>query len=161
MIKFGKLHKGATIPSYATDGSGWADIYACFDDYELIIPPHTTKLIPTGLCSKFDRKYRVRLCERGSNTLSGLIVQAGCIDSDYTGEWFVALHNTHDIPLEITKGVEKVEFDEDFFRVPYTKAICQMAIEEIPNVEIVECDVNDIINRSSQRGDGCLGSTNR
>lgn len=160
-IKFGKLNSNVKIPSYATDGSGWADVYAYFEDYEVIIPPHTTALIPTGLCSEFDKKYRVRLCERGSNTLSGLIVQAGCIDSDYTGEWFVALHNSHNIPLEITKGVDKVETDNDFIRVPYAKAICQMAIEEIPDVKIVEGDVEEMINRDSQRGDGCLGSSNK
>jgi dUTP pyrophosphatase len=161
MIKFGKLHKDAKIPTYATDGSGWADVYACFDDYEIVIPPYSTRLIPTGLCSEFDKKYRVRLSERGSNAVSGLIVQAGCIDSDYTGEWFVALYNIHDKPLEITKGVDCLDLTEDFIRIPYSKAICQMAVEEIPNVEIVEGNVDEIINRNSQRGDGCLGSTDR
>lgn len=161
MIRFGKLNENAKIPAYATDGSGWADIYACFEDYEMAIPPHTTKLIPTGLCSAFNKEYRVKFAERGSNTKSGLIVQAGCIDSDYTGEWFVALHNSNNIPLEITKGVDEVECTEDFIRVPYSKAICQMGIEIIPKVAIVEGDVGEIVSRKTQRGDGCLGSSRK
>ena len=50
MIKFGKIRKGAKIPSYATSGSGWADMYACFDEYEMVIPAHECKQIGRASC---------------------------------------------------------------------------------------------------------------
>lgn len=160
-IKLAKVREGAIIPSYATDGAGWLDVYACFDEYEIIIPAHTCKLVPTGIISSFPKNYRIGLYERGSNTKSGLIVQAGRIDSDYRGEWFVALYNSNDVPVEITKGVTEVEHTEDFIRVPYTKAICQMAVEIVPNVDVIEVDDTEIECDITERGAGCLGSTGK
>lgn len=162
MIKFGKIRKGAKIPSYATSGSGWADIYACFDEYEMVIPAHECRLIPTGLCSEFPKGYRLGLYERGSNSKSNMQIMCGRIDSDYRQEIFVAVYNANDVPMEITKGVDSVEKTADFVRVPYSKAICQVAIEIVPDVEIVEGNVDEMINRDSERkGAEALGSTGR
>lgn len=89
-------------------------------------------------------------------------IMCGKIDSDYRQEIFVAVYNANNVPMEITKGVDSVEKTTDFVRVPYSKAICQVAIEVVPDVEIVEGNVDEMINRDSERkGAEALGSTGK
>lgn len=159
-IYFAKISPNAIIPT-KRDEDGCYDLYACFDDYEIIIPPHTVKLISTGIASAFNPKYRIALRERGSNTKSNLSVMAGQIDSGYRNGYFVALHNNNDIPVEITKSVVEVEKTTDFIRVPYSKAICQFAIEEVPVMTIQEIPYKDLLEMGSERGIGSLGSSNK
>jgi dUTP pyrophosphatase len=159
-ILFAKLREDVKIPQ-KRDEDGCYDLYASFEDNEYMIPAHTTQLVPTGLISAFPSGYRVGFRERGSNTKWGAIVMAGQIDSGYRGEWFVAVHNCLDIPIEITKSVTEVEKTEDFIRYPYTKAICQFAIEEVPEMEVIESSVELVKDIFSERGDGMLGSSGK
>ena len=159
-IKFAKTRPDAKIPS-KRHGDGCYDLYVCFDEEFVVIQPHTVKLVPTGICSTFDSNCRIGFRERGSNTKSAMFVMAGQIDSNFTGEWFVALYNGNDIPIEITKNVSEVTKEEDFIRVPYCKAVAQFAVEEIPQVEIEEVDVDYITNLKTERGAGMLGSSNK
>lgn len=160
-IYFAKLKENAIIPT-KRDEDGCYDIYACFDENEIEIYPHTIKLIPTGIASAFDKKYRLSIRERGSNTKSGLIVMAGQIDSGYRGEIFVALYNCLDYSVKISKSTK--EFFESALRhklTPYTKAIAQIAVEEVPVVDIVEISKEELQNMSSERGEGKLGSSEK
>lgn len=159
-IKFAKTRPDAKIPT-KRQGDGCYDLYVCFDEEFVTIPPHSVKLVPTGLCSTFDSNYRIGFRERGSNTKSALLVMAGQIDSNFTGEWFVALYNGNDIPIEITKNVSEVMKEEDFIRVPYCKAVAQFAVEEVPQVDIEEVDADYIMNLKTERGAGMLGSSNK
>lgn len=159
-IKFAKTRPDAKIPT-KRQGDGCYDLYVCFDEEFVTIPPHSVKLVPTGLCSTFDSNYRLGFRERGSNTKSALFVMAGQIDSNFTGEIFVALYNGNDIPIEITKNVSEVMKEEDFIRVPYCKAVAQFAVEEVPQVTIEEVDADYIINLKTERGAGMLGSSNK
>jgi dUTP pyrophosphatase len=159
-IKFAKTRPDAKIPT-KRQGDGCYDLYVCFDEEFVTIPPHSVKLVPTGLCSTFDSNYRIGFRERGSNTKSALLVMAGQIDSNFTGEWFVALYNGNDIPIEITKNVSEVMKEEDFIRVPYCKAVAQFAVEEVPQVDIEEVDADYIMNLNTERGAGMLGSSNK
>lgn len=159
-IKFAKTRPDAKIPT-KRQGDGCYDLYVCFDEEFVTIPPHSVKLVPTGLCSTFDSNYRIGFRERGSNTKSALLVMAGQIDSNFTGEWFVALCNGNDIPIEITKNVSEVTKEEDFIRVPYCKAVAQFAVEEVPQVTIEEVDADYIMNLKTERGAGMLGSSNK
>jgi dUTP pyrophosphatase len=159
-IKFAKTRPDAKIPT-KRQGDGCYDLYVCFDEEFVTIPPHSVKLVPTGLCSTFDSNYRIGFRERGSNTKSALLVMAGQIDSNFTGEWFVALYNGNDIPIEITKNVSEVTKEEDFIRVPYCKAVAQFAVEEVPQVTIEEVDADYIMNLKTERGAGMLGSSNK
>lgn len=47
-IKFAKVRPDAKIPTKRVEDAG-LDIYACFDEQSIIIRPHTTVMIPTGL----------------------------------------------------------------------------------------------------------------
>lgn len=155
---FAKVKPDAIIPSKREE-DGCYDLYACFNDKYIIIQPHTNKLISTGIASAFSPKYRLALRERGTNTKSTLMIIAGQIDSGYRGEIFVSLYNGNDIPVMISKGIESVINDGDVIYVPYTKAICQFAIEEVPQMTITELTYKDLLMIKSERGTGKLGSS--
>lgn len=101
-IKFAKVHPSANIPSKRNEDMGF-DIYACFDEDYMIIYPHETKLIPTGIASSCDTEYGFVLKERGSTGSKGIALRCGVIDSGYRDEWFIGLTNTTDKWLIISK----------------------------------------------------------
>ena len=81
-------------------GSAFAagyDLYACLDgDKELIIPPHATAMLPTGLSFALpEGTFGAVVARSGLASKQGLRPAncLGVIDSDYRGECFVALHN--------------------------------------------------------------------
>lgn len=158
-ILFAKVNPDAIIPS-KRDEDGCYDLYICTSE-DVVIQPHQIKLIPTGICSTFSSKYRIGIRERGSNTKSGLITVAGQIDSGFTGEWFLALYNTHDVPVCITRDVKEVIKTEDFVLIPYNKAQAQFSIEVIPQVKVQEVDLAYIKGLNTNRGENCLGSSGK
>lgn len=158
-IQFAKVKEKAIIPS-KRDNDGCYDLYVCIDE-DVIIKPHQIKLIPTGICSTFSNKYRLAIRERGSNTKSGLITVAGQIDSNYTGEWFLALYNSHNIPVCITNDVEDVFNAGDMILVPTKKAQAQFAVEYVPVVQIEEVALEYIDSLETDRGKGKIGSSGK
>ena len=159
-ILFAKVKPDAIIPT-KREADGCYDVYANFDEEMFVIQPHQVRLVPTGIASAFDKKYRIGIRERGSNTKGTLIVMAGQIDSNFRGEWFVALYNGNDVPVAISKEVTDVVKTEDYIQVPYTKAIAQFAVEIVPEVEVKEVTFDDIKAIESDRGFGMLGSSNK
>lgn len=162
-IYFAKLKEGAKIPSKTSENAGY-DIYACFDEDSIVILPGETKLIPTGICSAFSEDYVLVLKERGSSGTKGLSQRCGIIDSGYRNEWFVPINNTSTKAIIIAKDVETAKvlyFDGTATFYPYTKAITQALLLPVPRVEIVELSVEALQSISSQRGMGCLGSSNK
>ena len=96
-LRFARLREGAVLPTKRDEDSDY-DLYACFDEEEFVIPAFSTRLIPTGLVSAFDKNLGVKFEERGSNTKWCGIVQAGVIDSGYRGEWVCAMYNGNPVP---------------------------------------------------------------
>lgn len=101
-IKFAKTHPNAIIPSKNDEDMG-LDIYACFDEDCIEIEPHQTVLIPTGIASCCDLEYGLVIKERSSTGSKGIAVRAGIIDSSYRGEIKVAITNTTEEFLFISK----------------------------------------------------------
>ena len=159
-ISFAKIREGAVIPSKRDEDSDY-DLYACFDEEEFVIPAFTTRLIPTGLISAFDKSLGVKFEERGSNTKWCGIVQAGVIDSGYRGEWVCAMYNGNPVPVHITKAVTEVQRLSDRVLVPYGKAVCQFHVREILKVAVEEVSVDAVLARTSARGAGKLGSSGK
>ena len=155
-IRFAKLREGAVIPSKRDEDSDF-DLYACFEEEEFVIPAFSTRLIPTGLISAFDKSLGVKFEERGSNTKWCGIVQAGVIDSGYRGEWVCAMYNGNPVPVHISKAAAEVQR----VLVPYTKAICQFHVREIPPVAVRELTAEQILAERSERGEGKLGSSGK
>lgn len=159
-IMFAKLRENAIIPSKRDEDSDY-DLYACFDEEEFVIPEFSTRLVPTGIISAFDESLGVKFEERGSNTKWCGMVQAGVIDSGYRGEWFCAIYNGNTVPVHITKTVTDVQRLEDRVLVPYSKAVCQFNVREIPKVQIQEVSAEEVLACASARGAGALGSSGK
>ena len=189
-IKFAKVHPNAIIPSKRDEDMGF-DIYACFDEDYMVINPHETKLIPTGIASSCNSDYGFLVFERGSTGSKGIARRCGVIDSGYRNEWFIGLTNTTKNTLFITKlsaeeTVNKFIEDwatkihkaankatEDLLRseaeyitknsivYPYSKAIAQALIVPVPKTEVQELSYEDLKTIKSERGMGALGSSNK
>jgi dUTP pyrophosphatase len=90
-----KLDEKAIVPSYGSEYAAGADLYACLSG-DLVIPPHKTVLIPTGIAIELPLGYAGLIYARsGLATKKGLAPanKVGVVDCDYRGEVKVALHN--------------------------------------------------------------------
>ena len=184
-IKFAKVRPDAIIPSKRDEDMGF-DIYACFDESYILINPHETKLIPTGLASACDPGYGFLVFERGSTGSKGIARRCGVIDSGYRDEWFIGLTNTTEEALYISKLTkeELVELDvtstknlfgdlntyanqvvADYWDgaivYPYSKAIAQALVIPVPKTNREEISYEDLKNIPSERGLGALGSSGK
>ena len=166
-VKFAKVRPDAKIPSKRDEDMGF-DIYACFDEDYMIIGPHETKLIPTGIASSCDPEYGFLLRERGSTGSKGIALRCGVIDSGYRNEWFIGLTNTTSKVMFISKLSEQETYNKYYddimpesFVYPYSKAIAQALIVPVPKVEVKELSYESLQAIPSERGLGKLGSSNK
>lgn len=166
-IKFAKVHPNAIIPSKRDEDMGF-DIYACFDEDYIIIQPHETKLIPTGIASACDSDYGFLVFERGSTGSKGIARRCGVIDSGYRNEWFIGLTNTTDKVMFISKLSEKETYESYYYDVmpasfvyPYSKAIAQALVVPVPKTKVEEMSYEELKAIKSERGMGALGSSNK
>ncbi len=140
-VNIKKLNEKAKLPTYGTEYSAGADLYACIDD-AMEIEAHETKLIPTGLSLEIPENYAGLIYARsGLASKKGLAPanKVGVIDSDYRGEVMVALHNH----TNESKQIETFE------------RIAQLVITPFLKVEFNETDkLNETV-----RGEGGFGST--
>ena len=101
-----KLHENAIIPTYGTEFSAGADIYALLDE-PVTIAPGETKLIHTGLAFAIPEGFvGLNFARSGMATKRGLAPanKVGVIDSDYRGEVMVALYNQGNVPQTVEHG---------------------------------------------------------
>lgn len=182
-VKFAKVKPDAIIPSKRDEDMGF-DIYACFDEDYIVIHPHETRLIPTGIASACSSEYGFVLRERGSTGSKGIALRAGVIDSGYHGEWFVGLTNTTSKTMYISKlsddklaeAVSKVvdgdiinalfgsilkDSIKDSIVYPYSKAIAQALVVPVPKAKVEEISYEELKAIKSDRGMGALGSSNK
>ena len=142
-IRVKKLRSGAVIPTYGSAEAAGADLYACLDG-DVIIAPGQTVFIPTGLAMEIPKGYvgliyaRSGLaCKRGLAPAN----KVGVIDSDYRGEFVVALHNHGKVEQTVANG----------------ERIAQLVITPILTAAFDEVD--DL--GTTQRADGGFGSTGK
>lgn len=171
-VKFAKTKPNAIIPTKRLEDAGY-DVYPCFDEDYMIIKPHTTVIIPTGIASACDTDYCFVLHERSSTGTKGMAQRCGIIDSGYRGEWGVPITNTNDIPIVICKKESITDFNDfasillfpygeaNYILYPYEKAICQALVLPVPEVEIEEYTYEELKTIPSERGTGRLGSSGK
>lgn len=166
-IKFAKVRPDAIIPSKRDEDMGY-DIYACFDEDYMVINPHETKLIPTGIASACDPCYGFLVFERGSTGSKGVARRCGVIDSGYRNEWFIGLTNTTNKVMFISKLSERETYEKYYgdimpesFVYPYSKAIAQAIVAPVLQTIVEELDYEDLKTITSERGMGALGSSNK
>ncbi len=84
------------LPYYATPGSAGLDLAACIEQ-EIVIAPGERAKVPTGIAVQMPHAGIVGLVfPRSGNALKhgvSMTNAVGVIDSDYTGEIHVLLHN--------------------------------------------------------------------
>ena len=166
-VKFAKVYINAIIPSKRDEDMGF-DIYPCFDEDYIVINPHETKLIPTGIASACSPKYGFLVFERGSTGSKGIARRCGVIDSGYRNEWFIGLTNTTDKVMFISKLSEEETYKSYYgdvispsFVYPYSKAIAQALVIPVPKTKVKEISYDELKKIKSKRGLGKLGSSNK
>jgi dUTP pyrophosphatase len=159
VLYFAKVKEDAIIPSKDYENAGY-DIYANFEENEIFIFPNEVKLIPTGIASAMSPKYVLIVKERGSTGTKCMSVRSGVIDASYRGEIFIPINNTGNKTIVITKTPE-THYGNDVIVYPYTKAIAQLLLLPIPNVDVKEIIFEQLQKIPSKRGAGALGSSGK
>jgi dUTP pyrophosphatase len=140
-IKIKKVNPNAIIPTRGSDYSAGYDLYACINS-PMIITPHETVKVGTGLAIELPDGYFGAIFARSGLATKNGLRPANCVgvcDSDYRGEYIVALHNDTDKP-QIINSMER---------------IAQLIIMPYLEVEFNEVDELD----NTKRGNGGFGST--
>ena len=98
-----KLNENAVLPTYGSANAAGADIYACLDA-PLTIAPHETVMVHTGLAMEIPEGYAGLIYARSGLACKRNLAPAnkvGVVDSDYRGEFMIALHNHGTAPQTI------------------------------------------------------------
>lgn len=140
-VKLKKLLPNAVIPTYGTEFSAGADLYAAMES-DVTIEPGCTEFIHTGLAMEIPVGLVGLVYARsGMACKKGLAPanKVGVIDSDYRGEIMVALHNHSNTAITVASG----------------ERIAQMVIAPFITAVYEEVDTLE----DSVRGEGGFGST--
>lgn len=140
-VKLKKLNPNAQMPTYGSEYSAGADLYACIDE-NIVIEAGKTALIGTGLAMELPNGYVALIYARsGLASKRGLAPanKVGVIDSDYRGELKVALHNHSATPQTVSVG----------------ERIAQMVVTPYIKCEFEEAEEL----ADTARGEGGFGST--
>ncbi len=140
-VKVKKITPTAIIPERGSKFSAGYDLSADINESILVRPRETVK-IPTGLSFEVPEGYFGGIYARsGLATKQGLrpANAVGVCDSDYRGEYIVAIHNDSDTTRIIEPG----------------QRIAQVVFQPY-----LICDLEDVDELTeTQRGDGGFGST--
>lgn len=142
-IKIKRLSKEATIPTRGSEYSAGYDLYANIEK-PVSIKPHETVKIGTGWAIEIPGGYFGAIFARsGLATKEGLRPAncTGVCDSDYRGEYIVAIHNDSDVVREI---------------IPHER-IAQLVV--IPYLYVDFKETDELSDTS--RGEGGFGSTGK
>lgn len=141
LIKYTKLNEYAQEPTRGSAAAAGYDLYAAIKD-PVKIPAHSTVKIGTGLAFALpNNTFAAIFARSGLATKEGLR-PANCVgvcDSDYRGEYIVALHNDTDSEKFINPG-ERIA---QMVLMPYIP----MMFEEVESLD------------ETERGEGGFGST--
>jgi dUTP pyrophosphatase len=94
-IRIKKLNEKAVVPTYGSEYSAGADLYALLDE-AIEIKPHQTVFVHTGISVEIPEGYCGLIFARSSMGATRGLAPAnkvGVIDANYRGEIMVALHN--------------------------------------------------------------------
>ena len=142
-IRIKKLREDAKVPTYGSPYAAGADLYACLDE-EQVVSPGQTVMIHTGIAMEIPEGYAGLIFARsGLASKRGLAPanKVGVVDSDYRGEFMIALHNHSDVPQTVLPG----------------ERIAQMVITPVLTAEFLQVEELE----ETQRGSGGFGSTGR
>lgn len=104
--------ENAEAPVYASPGSSGADVKA-FIAQNILIPPGSARLIPTGLRFEIPLGYEIQIRPRSGLALKhqiSVLNTPGTIDADYRGEVGVILINHSTEDFLVTPGMRIAQF---------------------------------------------------
>lgn len=119
-IKVKRLRENAIIPTKGSKDAAGYDLYACIDN-DILIKPHETVMISTGISIELPNGTFGAIFPRsGISAKRGLAPanKVGVCDSDYRGEYKIALHNHS----SITQMVQPKERIAQLIVLPYINA---------------------------------------
>ena len=105
-IQLKKLREGAVMPKRGSEYSAGYDLFACIDA-PVTLAPHETVKIGTGISASVPEGYFGAVFARSGLAAKQGIRPANCVgvcDSDYRGEYIVALHNDSEFPQTVSSG---------------------------------------------------------
>lgn len=136
-----KLNPSAKLPAAGSEYAAGYDLCACLDSPVEILPQKTVK-VGTGLSIAVPQGYFGAVFARSGLAAKNGIRPANCVgvcDSDYRGEYIVALHNDSDTVFTVHDGDRIAQL----VILPYLTAEFH---------EVAELD-------ETERGSGGFGST--
>ena len=111
-VRVKKLKESAKLPTYGTEFSAGADLYACLES-AVTIAPGRSAFIPTGIalevpvgCAGLIYARSGMACKRGLAPAN----KVGVVDSDYRGEITVVLYNHGQEPQTVENGERIAQF---------------------------------------------------
>ena len=138
-----KLRPGAKIPTFGSREAAGADLYACLEE-PVTIEPGKTVFLPTGISMALPKGYVGLVYARSGLACKYGLAPAnkvGVIDSDYRGEFMIALHNHGTEPRVVEHG----------------DRIAQLVVTPVIQPDYYEADTLD----ETSRGTGGFGSTGK
>ena len=142
-VRFSRLTETAKEPTRGSEQAAGYDLYADVES-EVQISPHETVKVGTGLAIKIPEGYFGAIFARSGLATKQGLRPANCVgvcDSDYRGEYIVALHND----------------SEDCKIVLPGDRIAQLVILPYLSIEFSEVSSLD----ETERGAGGFGSTGK
>ncbi len=143
VIQLKKLKENALLPTRGSEHAAGYDLYACLEEDVLIAPGQTVK-IGTGLAVAVPEGFFGAVFARSGLASKEGLRPANCVgvcDSDYRGEYIIALHNDSNMTRTVRHG----------------DRIAQLVILPFLPAEFEECDSLP----ETARGAGGFGSTGK
>lgn len=142
-INIKKLTDTAKTPTRGSEHAAGYDLYADVKN-QVMISPHETEKIGTGLAIEIPDGYFGAIFARSGLAAKEGLRPANCVgvcDSDYRGEYIVAVHNDSDQPRVIDPG----------------ERIAQLVV--MPYLAVTFEEVTELTD--TNRGEGGFGSTGK
>lgn len=142
-IKIKKLNSLATIPTRGSEDAAGYDLYAAIPE-SIQVKPHETVKVGTGLALELPKGTFGAIFPRSGYATKFGLRPANCVgvcDSDYRGEYIVAIHNDSDI-IQTVNPQER---------------IAQLIL--LPYIPMVFTEMEEL--SETERGEGGFGSTGK
>ena len=148
ILEYHKIADTVQTPTRSNPSDAGLDVYAHLSDESITLRAGENKLIPTGLKFGIPHGYMLQVCNRSSmGAKRSLVVGAHIIDSGYSGEVFIDLHN-------IGLSQQKVLFGDK---------IAQLVLVPVVPMRLRHRDDENLYDNEgiciSNREEGNLGST--
>jgi dUTP pyrophosphatase len=148
ILNFSRVHPDVILPTRANPSDAGLDLYYCpLDNDGVMLKPGQTALFGTGIRIEIPHGYYFEIKNRSGNAYKRQLLVGACVvDSGYSGEIFINLHNVGETNQRIEPGMK----------------IAQGILLPAIHLRLREVDENELYNdviTFSNRGEGALGST--